>query len=196
MRIAPGILTCAALAGCAGPGGTPKPPSAAPERPDARQVAATYRSLRPMTSEPVLVDPGLAMLCRGVTVADVRKAREASGPHAHAAVRIYMNDAAAGAFGKPDTRYPVGSVIVKEKRAQPYLSAIEPSGAKRDHDGVGGMIKRAPGYDPDHGDWEYLYFEDPARIECGRIASCIDCHSGAAAADYVFGHWADGSCAK
>jgi len=164
-------------------------PRAAADRPDARAIAATYRSLRAMTAEPVRVDAGLAMLCRGVTPADVRKVRDAHGPHALTAVRVFMNDAAAGAFATPGTKYPVGSVIVKEKTALR-------DGQDGGHDGVGGMIKRAPGYDPAHGDWEYLYFEDAASVECGRIASCIDCHSGAAAADFVFGHWADGSCAK
>ena len=51
------------------------------------------------------------------------------------------------------------------------------------------MVKRAPGYDPEHGDWEYFYFEDPAKIEQGKIQSCVRCHAGAKATDHVFGTW-------
>jgi hypothetical protein len=55
--------------------------------------------------------------------------------------------------------------------------------------GVGGMVKRAAGFDPAHGDWEYFYFEDPAHIESGAIATCTGCHASARATDYVFGSW-------
>lgn len=190
MRFAPFFLAAALLPGCLAPGDHHQPTGSTAELPDARHVAATYRSLRSMTPDPVLVDPGLAMLCRGATLSDVQKARRTAGPHAHTAVSIYMNDLAADAFGKPGTTYPVGSTIVKEKRALPYLSASQPQEWTTDHDGVGGMIKRSPGYDPEHGDWEYFYFEDPSAIESGRIVSCIECHGGAAARDFVFGRWA------
>ena len=55
--------------------------------------------------------------------------------------------------------------------------------------GVGGMIKRAPGYDPAHGDWEYFYFEKPEKIERGRIATCVKCHAYAHTTDHVYGTW-------
>jgi hypothetical protein len=89
--------------------------------------------------------------------------------------------------------YPVGAVIVKEKqRLEPdgggQVTGQEGSVAS---DGVGGMIKRLAGYDPEHGDWEYFYFEDPTKVEQGKIASCVECHRGAAATDYVFGGWAE-----
>ncbi len=50
-------------------------------------------------------------------------------------------------------------------------------------------MKRSAGYDPEHGDWEYFYFEDRKKIESGPIASCIQCRSSAQAHDYVFGNW-------
>jgi hypothetical protein len=147
-----------------------------------------------MTREPVLVDPGLAMLCAPVTAGQADAARKASGPHAQTAISIFMNDLAAGAFGKPDAAYAVGSVIVKEKKARGSRPATRPRDLGRANDGVGvgGMIKRPAGYDAAHGDWEYFYFEDPAKIESGRISSCVQCHSGAAGKDYVFGDWAGG----
>jgi hypothetical protein len=67
---------------------------------------------------------------------------------------------------------------VKQKQIQGYTT----KDGKRVHEadtGVGGMVKRSAGYDPTHGDWEYFYFEDPKKIESGRIASCVQCHSSA-----------------
>ena len=83
---------------------------------------------------------------------------------------------------------PVGSVIVKEKEGQGYYFEGTARTAKT-RDGVGGMVKRPPGYDPAHGDWEYFYFEDPSKIESGKISSCVQCHAGASKTDYVFGDW-------
>jgi len=145
-----------------------------------------------MTKEPVFVDPGLAMLCRGATQTEVEAARKVSGPHAHTAVSIFMNDVAANTFGKQNTAYPVGSIIVKEKKALGYWSTTQPREMTKDVDGVGGMVKRSPGYDLAHGDWEYFYFEDANKIESGKMNSCVQCHSAAAGKDYVFGGWAGG----
>jgi hypothetical protein len=157
------------------------------------EIARGYTSLDLMTNEPVLVDPELAMLCVGVSQQHVDDPRERSGPHAHTSIRIYMNDIASAAFRRSVKTYPIGSVIVKEKQGLAYNTrAVSGQHDSRTTDGVGGMIKRAPGYDPDHGDWEYFYFEAPSRIEHGTITSCIECHRGASASDYVFGRWAEG----
>ena len=192
MRITPYILACFWLAGCTPTDEITKPSHTASGQPDVGQVAATYRTLRAMTKEPVFVDPGLAMLCRGATQAEVESARKISGPHAHTAVSIFMNDVAADAFGMTNAKYPVGSIIVKEKKALGYWSTTQPEEMAKANDGVGGMIKRPPGYDPAHGDWEYFYFEDANKVESGKMNSCIQCHSGAADKDYVFGGWARG----
>ncbi len=186
------ILACIWLVGCTPADDVAEPSHTASEQPDVRQVAATYRTLRSMTKEPVFVDPGLAMLCRGATQAEVEAARKTSGPHAHTAISIFMNDVAASTFGKANATYPVGSIIVKEKKALGYWSTTQPREMAKANDGVGGMIKRTPGYDSAHGDWEYFYFEDPNKIESGKMNSCVQCHSGAAGKDYVFGGWAGG----
>jgi hypothetical protein len=162
-----------------------------PTSPQVADIAREYQQLQSMTKEPVYVDPGLARFCRGVTQSEVEEARKRSGPHAHTAVRIYMNDLAANAFRRRSTAYPVGSVIAKEKAALSYHSEGREQAMTKAHDGVGGMIKRPPGFDPAHGDWEYFYFEDPSKIESGKISSCVQCHDGASARDHVFGGWAE-----
>jgi hypothetical protein len=164
------------------------------------------RSLKLMTPRPVMTNLELATLCRGTTQWDVEKAQKTLGLHAYATINIYMNDLAAGVFTKhqaattqPTTQpagpvvYPVGAVIVKEKHRQGYFKEGLQRESATTLDGIGGMIKRPPGYNPDHGDWEYFFGEEKKPIEAGRMDSCVKCHAGAAATDHVFGSWAQGS---
>ena len=163
----------------------------------------------------MFVNPEFAALCIGVTQAAVEAARVTKGPHANAAVLIFMNTFAAKAFADNTTSYPVGSVVVKQKEFLPSRATStgvkalsEPTlpfardAASRGNGGassqmaihgspagVGGMIKRPAGYDPEHGDWEYFYFEQPTKIEHGRIASCVQCHAAAKSSDFIFGSW-------
>jgi hypothetical protein len=196
MQFAPSILACLLLVGCNPSDRSSKTSVGSSDQPDIHEVAKTYQSLRKMTPERVYVNPELAMLCRGATLADVESARKTFEPHANTAVIIYMNDLAAGVFGTPNPTYPVGSIIVKEKKAQGYWSTTQPGATTIPNDGVGGMIKRSPGFDPTHGNWEYFYFEDPTKVETGKMVSCIQCHSGAAGGDYIFGTWAHANDGK
>lgn len=172
----------------------PKHPTMQPDgagRP-VREIAADYRNFRKMTDQAVFVNPELAMLCIGASQSQVEAARKTKGPHAHTAILIYMNESAAKTFERAHGDYETGAVIVKEKMLLGYReenSRAHP-GAKAGN-GVGGMVKREKGYDPEHGDWEYFYFDEPAKIESGRMGSCVTCHEGAKATDHVFGSWAD-----
>lgn len=151
-------------------------------------IVANYTNYSKMTEGHVAVNPELAMLCRGATQAEVEAARIKYGPHANAAILIYMNGRAARAFREGVIPYPTGAVIVKEKMLGGYITSD--GGLSHDAlDGVGGMVKRAAGFDPAHGDWEYFYFDDKKKIESGPISSCIKCHESAKSGDYVFGAW-------
>lgn len=159
------------------------------------QIAAGYAKYEKITPEPVYVNPVLAMLCRGASKQEVEKAKIKHGPHANTAVVIHMNALAANAFKTGLPHYPLGSVIVKQKSILGYVGDDGKTVRQADN-GVGGMIKRQAGYDPTHGDWEYFYFEDVAKIESGRIASCVQCHDTAKATDRVFGSWHRANTAK
>ena len=187
--IALSILVITAALSCE-PGDQDSAVPGNPTLPQIAVIASNYKHLRSMTKEPVLVDSGLAMLCRGATQREVEEARKTSGPHAHTAVSIYMNDLAANAFRLRSGTYPLGSVIVKEKKALGYRPEADERAMVNARVGVGGMIKRPRGFDAAHGDWEYFYFEDVSRIERGKITSCVQCHGGASTRDYVFGGWA------
>jgi hypothetical protein len=152
-------------------------------------VAMAFTNYERITKNAVFVNPELAMLCRGVTQEDIDRARTKVGPHANARIVIYMNKPAAGAFAANTNEFPVGSVIVKQKAD---VTPLDKDGKLRTRfpiTGVGGMIKRPAGYDKEHGDWEYFYFEDAAKIENGRISTCVQCHAAARDKDYVFGTW-------
>jgi hypothetical protein len=81
-------------------------------------------------------------------------------------------------------------VIVKQKTLLPARRGKATERDRAIQNGVGGMVKRSPGFDPAHGDWEYLYFDDATKIESGRMTSCIACHEAAKNTDYIFGTWA------
>jgi hypothetical protein len=174
----------------AGPKPTPATqPAGVPA--DIWEFATGYHNLQQITPKPAQVNWELTALCRGADLSDIERARKTMGPHAYSTVMIYMNDSAAAAFKNHLDQYPIGSVVIKEKKGGFYRSGTGDRGKMvSTGDGVGGMIKRDKGFDPDHGDWEYFYFENPQQIDHGKIASCVNCHAAAASRGYVFGNWA------
>lgn len=157
------------------------------QSPTVAEVAAGYRDFNKLTEKPVFVDFTFALDCAAPTKEMVAQVRRLHGPHTQSAIQIYMNGSAATSFESGDHSYPIGAAIVKHKsfleaRDNEKLATVAEAGA-------GGMIKRGPGFDPENGDWEYFYFEDPREIESGKIQTCIRCHRGAKTTDFVFGSW-------
>ena len=90
----------------------------------------------------------------------------------------YANDPARRALDG-GTKFPAGSIIVREKLskpddATPRLLAV--------------MFKRAPGFNPKGGDWEFLTVDGPLRKITARQkrGSCLGCHSRQSERDFVF----------
>ena len=144
-----------------------------------------------MTPEPVFVRPEVAALCvRPVPAAIWDQAAKETGPHFPLArIRVWMSENAGDAFGQKASVYPVGSVVVKEKLARGWIdpTAVGPQAGHA----VGAMVKQAPGYDPENGDWMYLWDDGEAPRVSGPLPSCIACHRAAEATDFVFGEWDD-----
>ncbi len=91
---------------------------------------------------------------------------------------VYANELARAAFAGGG-KFPVGSVIVREKLskpddATPQLLAV--------------MVKRAPGFNPKGGDWEFLTVDGALTKVTGRQkkGSCLDCHASQRERDFVF----------
>jgi len=179
---------CILLVGSLFGWGCSKPTLSSDTLPSVAEIAVGFTNYSQITKSVVHVNPTLAMLCRGASKVEVEVARIRFGPHANTGILIYMNKVAADAFATNASAYPIGAVIVKQKSIHGYTD----KGGQPVHDadtGVGGMVKRPPGYDPNHGDWEYFYFEDTKKIESGRISTCVQCHTSAKDKDYVFGTW-------
>lgn len=172
-------------------------PNAKQDRPTADVKASEegldYSKFEPARKEPLRVPPAVFALCRPPSPAELKKQKE-RGPHFAPAVKFFANESALAELRSDKksadkiSTMPVGAKIVKEKwwdekADKPIAYAA--------------MIKREPGYDPKHGDWEYLYatLGDDAKIERGRIKSCIDCHATAEKRDYVFRNWLDDKAA-
>lgn len=169
---------------------SPAPNAPAPNAPAVEDIVRSYHELHLLTAEPVAVDLEVFLLCSSQAIESrAEQSRKRAGPHALTAIRVFMNDSAADAFRRSAKTYPVGAVIVKEKQKS-FDDPAESSGETAPPPlAVAGMIKRASGYDPPHGDWEYFYFEDAAKLQQGKLAACIECHRNAAKTDHVFGDW-------
>jgi hypothetical protein len=94
---------------------------------------------------------------------------------------VYANEAARAALkASPSApKFPAGSAIVRETRAQaeggPPLLLVA-------------MVKRAAGFNPKGGDWEFLSI-DPGlkKVEARqKKGSCLDCHASQRERDFVF----------
>lgn len=150
------------------------PPSQAPAPP----AEPDFTSWPSVTDRPVPVNAQFAAMCRAAIPDDGREAKR-HGPHFKPAIVVRVNPEAVAAFkaGRP---LPVGTTVVKEKHHD-----REAKGPPTEY---GAMIKRAAGYDPPHGDWEYLYVvtTPDQKVTRGKLGSCIDCHANRADNDYLF----------
>ena len=101
-------------------------------------------------------------------------------PHASAYITVYVNKAGREAmFAKQPQQFPEGSIIVKEKfhspeDRKPLLYTI--------------MRKRATGYNPKVGDWEFsVVGPNGTELQAtGKLENCQGCHLGKSEADFVF----------
>jgi hypothetical protein len=143
------------------------------------ETASTfYRGFKRLTKEPHFVSSLFSVLCSPPTPEMVERDKRATGPHYHSTVHVYVNQPADETIAKKLARFPPGAVIVKEKLGNEGTVAA-----------IGGMIKRAPGFAPENGDWEYFYTDKKGGFSVGRLQNCADCHAGAKARDYVYTAW-------
>ena len=159
------------LAGCQ-PATTqgPAPPPPADALGPVETLGIDFAGWPAVTEKPHPVAPEVAFFCN---VPDPLRSDEWQGeqnfhgPHYRPAIVVRVSPEGRDDFlaGRP---VPVGTVVVKEKHWNEV--ADSPSA-------LAVMIKREPGYDPDHGDWEYGYEHLLAvkkpRVVRGKLDSCI-----------------------
>ena len=91
---------------------------------------------------------------------------------------VYANELARAAFAG-DMKFPEGSIIVREKLSKPDDATPELLAV---------MVKRAQGFNPKGGDWEFLTVDGALTKVSGRQkkGSCLDCHTSQRERDFVF----------
>jgi hypothetical protein len=111
-----------------------------------------------------------------------REEKTPSNPHEKGIetfARYFANESAQAEIYKDAPKFPVGSIIVREKLltekdTTPALVAV--------------MIKREKGFSRKTGDWEYMVvagdLNRPQKRE--KTGSCSQCHAAAAGTDFVF----------
>ena len=138
---------------------------------------AGYRSWTSPSKEPVAVPAYLWNMCVIPTAAHRAEAMKEHGPHAARLIRVYANAAAAAELPRPQHRFPVGSVIAKDKLGA--MSDDLPLG-------VAFMVKHDGPRFRDTGGWEFLFYPQSGDAKATHQA-CAACHRGAKRGDYVFG---------
>ena len=144
---------------------------------DATGEIANYKNWTKVNQKPEIVESKLAIQCARPTQAQMDA--DAKNPHNDKYITVYVND-----IGKDEMltkkypKFPVGTVIVKEKLA---------TSESREAELLTVMIKRDKDYNPKVGDWEFLTFngsgtETTAR---GKMENCHTCHLVEKSTDYI-----------
>lgn len=147
---------------------------AAPEESETlSQIVAKLNALPRVTETPHRMADSTAALCKILYNTNIH---EGAGDPAYCHIHVTENGKKTLLSG--EGTYPVGTVIVKSKLENPK---------SREAILYTVMRKRAAGYDPEHGDWEYAVLEGRTNrvLSRGRIDSCIDCHQQYQETDHV-----------
>lgn len=139
---------------------------------------AGYKHWTRANKKPALELSQTALLCRSVTAAELEQ--EKTNPHNDKYIVVYVNDIGKHALlRETKPTYPVGTLIVKEKRTKPNSATPELCTV---------MLKREAGYNPKGGNWQYFVTDGTAtRFQNnGDSADCKSCHEKQKPVDYVF----------
>jgi hypothetical protein len=146
-----------------------------------------YRTWATLTPVAVDMTPSVAFLCNMP-----EKWREPN-PHVPKVFRVFVNPVGEKSARSKKPRYPVGTMIVKEK-----FDRSQTNGSRRIKDGerpelYTAMIKRARGFDSANGDWEYVVLDrDFNRGEMKDASTCQSCHRRVKERDFVYADYKDG----
>ena len=132
-----------------------------------------------VNTEPYYISAAVNVLCRAPTAADYADERK-KNPHAATYITVYVNNVGREAMFSKDVQFPAGSVIVKQKVGN------SSEGQKTLLYTI--MKKRARGYNPEVGDWQFLVVSgNGTQLEAsGKLENCQACHVRRSDTDFVF----------
>jgi hypothetical protein len=148
------------------------PPAA---EPDFRRMVKDYKTWARVNSGPFRMAPAVSAACATPTAG---QASPHGGPDAY--IDVYVNAVGRSAMmTEGQVVFPVGTIIVKEKRhtidtSDPELLTV--------------MLKRTKDYNPDTGDWDFAVLDGKAAAvqAQGKLENCMKCHKATPASDFVF----------
>lgn len=137
-----------------------------------------YKSWTLVNPQPVFISPKVSTLC--AVKFPVNPSDEVDNPHLRKLISVYVNDLGRRAMmNERSPKFPVGSVIVKEKlppekKDEPELLTV--------------MVKRERGFNPDGGDWEYMVVNGTGtKMEArGKLENCQACHVPMKGTDFIY----------
>ena len=144
--------------------------------PTTLELVKDYANWTKANVVPIRLSTSLDMLCRGISN-DERKGYQKTAIHFDRYMTVYVNPTGEKAMQKGGV-FPVGSIIVKEKRDSKtgpvVLSTV--------------MIKREKGYNPACGDWQFAALNSDATKTDGdgKLDSCMKCHKDQSKKDFVY----------
>ncbi len=138
-----------------------------------------YHSWAKINTTPQYIMSPLDLLCTAPTQSQLDT--EKQNPHVRHFMLCYVNSVGEHAMLNDKLpRFPEGTIVLKEK-----LDSADP-GSKPIL--ITAMIKHKAGYDPQHGNWEYVVTNgDGSQLEArGKLANCGGCHAQKKNTDFVF----------
>lgn len=129
---------------------------------------------------PYFVSSRVAIQCAAPpTPADLEREKK-ENPHMRTFITVYVNNIGRKEMFEANPKFPVGSIIVKEK------SETEGDGSKPVLYTI--MRKREAGYNPTVGDWEFsVVGANGKELQAsGKLDNCQTCHVGRGERDFVF----------
>jgi hypothetical protein len=142
------------------------------------QARGSYAAWEKRTENPQAISAEIFALCRGPTQAEEDFVASEHGDMLY--LLDWLDPGAAAVFTAASSGpFPVGATIVKEK-------LVLESGGYMLH-ALGLMLKREPGFDPAHGDWQFGYWNAADGMIAGASENehCGNCHAGSST-DFVF----------
>jgi len=142
---------------------------------------ANYREWTRVNAHPAIMDPTAAIRCSYQPGNSIPV--PGSDPHKEHFVTVYVNETGKRAMMEEGfSRFPEGSVIVKEKLSEELFTKGTP-------EQLTVMIKQKKGFNPKVGDWEFLAVSGDAKsvIQRGKLETCQSCHVTQAKQDYIYG---------
>ncbi|MCO5297669.1 MAG: cytochrome P460 family protein [Fimbriimonadaceae bacterium] len=146
-----------------------------PSPPDRLGEVRMFHTWTRVNPEPVEIGYRADALC--VNPSPELRHKAESNPHRFKTITVWVNAQGKRTMMRGGT-FPVGSVIVKEKR-QEKTGPVELSTV---------MIKRPRGFNPSCGDWEFAVLDRSGeKVQArGKLSTCQACHVEQVKTDYVF----------